>query len=169
MPVGPVPTTMLGVSTERVDLAIAAIRDSGSRVTVDRRAVVEALDRSGDHLTAEQLADAVWVHYPDINLATIYRTLELLERLEIAFHVHLGHGPSRWHLADDVHHHLVCEICNRVVEIPDATFDPLRKRLLADTGFVIDPHHFSLSGVCAECAAAVGGVRDLIASRSQLT
>ena len=104
---------MLGVSTERVDLAIAAIRASGSRVTVDRRAVVEALDRSGDHLTAEQLADAVWVHYPDINLATIYRTLELLERLEIAFHVHLGHGPSRWHLADDVHHHLVCEICNR--------------------------------------------------------
>jgi Fur family ferric uptake transcriptional regulator len=144
---------MRHVSTERVDEAIEAIRDSGSRVTVDRRAVIEALNHSGDHLTAEQLAEAVWVDHPDINLATIYRTLELLERLEIAFHVHLGHGPSRWHLAGDVHHHLVCEACNQVVEIPDSTFDPLRKRLLQDTGFVIDPHHFSLSGLCAACAA----------------
>jgi Fur family ferric uptake transcriptional regulator len=144
---------MLAVPSTRVDQAISAIRDSGSRVTVDRRAVIEALDRSGDHVTAEELAEAVWAHYPDINLATIYRTLELLERLEIAFHVHLGHGPSRWHLADDVHHHLVCELCGKVVEIPDSTFDPLRKQLRHDSGFVIDPHHFSLSGVCADCAA----------------
>jgi Fur family ferric uptake transcriptional regulator len=148
---------MLAVPSTRVDQAISAIRDSGSRVTVDRRAVIEALDRSGDHLTAEELAEAVSDQYPDINLATIYRTLELLERLEIAFHVHLGHGPSRWHLADDVHHHLVCELCGKVVEIPDSTFDPLRKRLRQDSGFVIDPHHFSLSGVCADCAAASGG------------
>jgi Fur family ferric uptake transcriptional regulator len=146
--------------TERVDQAIEAIRVSGGRVTVDRRAVVEALDRSTDHLTAEQLADAVWADHPDINLATIYRTLELLERLQIAFHVHLGHGPSRWHLADEVHHHLVCEVCDTVVEVPDGTFDPLRARLLEDTGFVIDPHHFSLSGRCAACTAAALAVDD---------
>ncbi|HEV3280977.1 MAG TPA: transcriptional repressor [Acidimicrobiales bacterium] len=145
------------MSPARVDQAIAVIRASGSRVTVDRRAVVEALEASDDHVTAEQLAEAVWEHHPDINLATVYRTLELLERLEIAFHVHLGHGPSRWHLAGDVHHHLVCELCHRVVEIPDSTFDPLRKRLLDDTGFVIDPHHFSLSGLCRQCSAEVAG------------
>ena len=144
------------VSSERVNEAITVIRNSGSRITVDRRAVVEALDHSSDHVTAEQLAEAVWVEHPDINLATIYRTLELLERLEIAFHVHLGHGPSRWHLAGDVHHHLVCESCDRVEEIPDSTFDPLRKRLRAETGFVIDPHHFSLSGLCEDCAAKSG-------------
>jgi len=126
-------------------------------VTVDRRAVVEALDRSTDHLTVEQLAEEVWADHPDINLATIYRTLELLERLEIAFHVHLGHGPSRWHLADEVHHHLVCEVCDRVIEVPDSTFDPLRRRLLEETGFVIDPHHFSLSGRCAACAGPGSG------------
>ena len=137
----------------RVDQAIALIRESGNRVTVDRRAVVEALAASTDHLTAEQLAEAVWEQHPDINLATVYRTLELLERLEIAFHVHLGHGPSRWHFAGDVHHHLVCEECERVVEVPDSTFDPLRQRLLDDTGFVIDPHHFSLSGLCRSCSA----------------
>jgi Fur family transcriptional regulator, ferric uptake regulator len=141
------------VPAERVDEAIAVIRASGSRVTVDRRAVIEALASSEDHLTAEQLGEIVWARHPDINLATVYRTLELLERLDIAFHVHLGHGPSRWHLAGDVHHHLVCESCNQVVEIPDSTFDPLRRRLLDDTGFVIDPHHFSLSGLCRACSA----------------
>jgi Fur family transcriptional regulator, ferric uptake regulator len=138
---------------DRVDQAIETIRTSGGRVTVDRRAVVEALDQSSDHLTVEQLAEAVWAIHPDINLATIYRTLELLERLDIAFHVHLGHGPSRWHLADQVHHHLVCDSCNAVIEIPDSTFDPLRRRLLKDTGFAIDPHHFSLVGLCSSCAA----------------
>jgi Fur family ferric uptake transcriptional regulator len=149
------------VPKERVDQAIETIRLSGGRITVDRRAVIEALDDSDDHLTAEQLADAVWAQHPDINLATIYRTLELFERLDIAFHVHIGHGPSRWHLADDVHHHLVCEVCNKVIEIPDTTFDPLRVRLVADTGFVIDPHHFSLSGRCAECAAAMPATPDI--------
>jgi Fur family transcriptional regulator, ferric uptake regulator len=144
------------VASARVDEAIRAIRDSGSRITVDRRSVIEALDRSGDHLTVDQLAEAVWVDHPDINVATIYRTLELLERLGIVFHVHLGHGPSRWHMAGDVHHHLVCAECERVVEVPDATFDPLRKQLRADTGFLIDPHHFSLSGLCAECASRSG-------------
>jgi Fur family transcriptional regulator, ferric uptake regulator len=154
-PEGPtvVPNYDARVAGARVDRAIAVIRDSGSRVTVDRRAVVEALESSGDHLTAEQLAEVVWARYPDVNLATIYRTLDLLERLELAFHVHLGHGPSRWHFAGDVHHHLVCEECDRVVEIPDSTFDPLRRRLRDDTGFVIDPHHFSLSGLCRTCAA----------------
>src|SRR5450631_2493816 len=87
------PLRCLAMSAQRVEEAIEAIRASGSRVTVDRRAVVEALDRSGDHQTAEQVAEAVWVHHPDVNLATVYRTLELLEKLEIAFHVHLGHGP----------------------------------------------------------------------------
>jgi Fur family transcriptional regulator, ferric uptake regulator len=148
------------VPTERVDQAIEAIRVAGGRITIDRRAVVEALDRSHDHLTAEQLADAVWATHPDVNLATIYRTLELFEQLGIAFHVHIGHGPSRWHLADDVHHHLVCELCDKVIEIPDSTFDPLRVRLEADTGFVIDPHHFSLSGRCAECATATAAPLD---------
>ena len=156
----PTPATLGTVARERVEQAIEAIRVSGGRITVDRRAVIEALDRSGDHLTAEQLADAVWANHPDVNLATIYRTLELFERLDIAFHVHIGHGPSRWHLADDIHHHLVCEVCDKVIEIPDSTFDPLRVRLETDTGFVIDPHHFSLSGKCAECAAAAPGPSD---------
>ncbi len=129
------------------------IRANGGRATVDRRAVLEALVRNADHATAEELAELVRAELPDCNLATVYRTLELLERLGIAFHVHLGHGPSQWHLAEAVHHHLVCDECGAVVEVGDHVFDPLRRRILADTGFVLDPHHFSLSGRCARCVA----------------
>jgi len=139
------------MSSQRVEAAIEVIRSSGGRATVDRRAVIEVLDGNPDHLTADEVADAVRASHPDVNLATIYRTLELLERLELAFHVHLGHGPSRWHLAGEVHHHLVCERCGSVVEVPDATFDPLRRQLLDATGFAVDPHHFSLVGRCADC------------------
>lgn len=142
------------MSDERVEAAMERIRASGGRATVDRRAVLEALVRNEDHATAEELAELVRAEHPDCNLATVYRTLELFERLGIAFHVHLGHGPSQWHLAEAVHHHLVCDECGAVVEVGDDVFDPLRRRILADTGFVLDPHHFSLSGRCARCVAA---------------
>ncbi|MDA8056588.1 MAG: transcriptional repressor [Actinomycetota bacterium] len=142
------------MSDERVEAAMERVRAGGGRATVDRRAVLEALVRTAHHATAEEIAGLVQAEHPDCNLATVYRALELFERLGIVSHVHLGHGPSQWHLAELAHHHLVCDSCGAVVEVGDDVFDPLRQRILADTGFVLDPHHFSLSGQCARCAAA---------------
>jgi Fur family ferric uptake transcriptional regulator len=140
------------VALDRAEQALAAIRESGGRITSDRRAIIEALAASTEHLTVEQLAERVWTRHPDVNLATIYRTVELVEHLGIGFHVHMGHGPSRWHLADEVHQHLVCSVCGAVTDIPDETLDPLREQIVSTTGFVVDAHHFSLTGTCAACS-----------------
>jgi Fe2+ or Zn2+ uptake regulation protein len=137
---------------DRVEQAIEAIRASGGRITVDRRAIVQALVDHGDHRTVEELAQAVWVDHPGVNLATIYRTVELLEQLGIGFHVHVGHGPSLWHLSEHIHQHLVCDSCGTVIDVPDDSLDPLRRQLLESTGFEIDLHHFSMVGRCADCA-----------------
>ncbi|HEX2062810.1 MAG TPA: transcriptional repressor, partial [Acidimicrobiales bacterium] len=67
-------------------------------------------------------------------------------------HVHLGHGRAVYHLADESHQHLVCESCGVVVEVPDALFAALARRLRSQFGFELRPRHFAVSGRCAACA-----------------
>jgi Fe2+ or Zn2+ uptake regulation protein len=67
-------------------------------------------------------------------------------------HVHLGHGRAVYHLADEPHQHLVCEVCGTVIEVPDATFAELAAALRRRYGFTIRPNHFAVLGRCRTCA-----------------
>jgi Fe2+ or Zn2+ uptake regulation protein len=69
-------------------------------------------------------------------------------------HVHLGHGRAVYHLTDEPHQHLVCEVCGAVVEVPDATFADLARTLQGHYGFAIRPNHFAVLGRCEDCARA---------------
>ena len=135
----------------RLDHVLAALRASGGRVTTPRRAILQALIDAAQHPTAEQLTSAVQRRLPDVHESTVYRFLEDLEQLGVVDHVHLGHGPAVYHFADDAHHHLVCERCDAVVEVPNRVFDALRKRLRAEFDFELKPRHFAVPGLCAAC------------------
>jgi Fur family ferric uptake transcriptional regulator len=140
------------VVPERQDRIIAAIRESGGRVTTARRALVSALVRADGHVTAEDLAETVQKDHPDVHLSTVYRSLDALEHIGVVDHVHLGHGRAVYHLADERHEHLVCEVCGRVQEVPDAIFEQLAAELLESYGFTIRPKHFAVLGSCRGCA-----------------
>ncbi|MGH9117691.1 MAG: Fur family transcriptional regulator [Acidimicrobiales bacterium] len=128
------------------------LRAGGGRVTTARRAVLTVmLEPPGDHLTAEDLAARVQERYPDIHLSTIYRTLEVLEAAGLLSHVHLGHGPSTYHLTDRPHHHAVCRVCGEVIELPAGSLDQLERRLRRDHDFDLEAQHFALVGRCADC------------------
>jgi Fe2+ or Zn2+ uptake regulation protein len=139
---------------DRLERVLALLRATGGRVTSPRRAILEALIGHGEHPTAEQLTAAVQARQPDVHESTVYRFLDDLERLGVVDHVHLGHGPAVYHFSDDTHHHLVCQTCGRVVEVPDQTFAALRRRLRTDFGFEIDQRHFAVLGRCTECVAS---------------
>lgn len=142
------------VAPARVDQLLERVRRRGGRITSARRALLEALlAADGHHLTAQDLADAVQRAVPDVHLSTVYRSLESLEEMGIVDHAHLGHGPAVYHLADEPHHHLVCERCQSVVEVPADVFDELAGILRRSYGFVIRAHHFAVVGRCATCAA----------------
>lgn len=136
----------------RLDSALGALRAAGSRVTTARRAVLAVLVEGSDHLTADEVAEAVHTSHPDIHRSTIYRTLEALERLGVVEHAHLGHGRAVFHLADDSHHHLVCDACGAVIEVPDDAFAHLAATLRREYGFELQAHHFALPGRCRACA-----------------
>jgi Fur family ferric uptake transcriptional regulator len=141
-----------------VDEVLDLIRQRGGRASRAGRMVLESLTTAaGEHLTAEEVAEDVWRRSPDIHQATIYRNLERLESLGVAYHTHLGHGPAQWHLMARAHPHLTCEHCGRVVQAPNDAFDSLRADLLESTGFRVDLRHFALTGTCAACAEELGG------------
>src|ERR1700755_1385283 len=99
-------------------------------MTPQRQQVLDAV-RTLEHATPEQISAAI----PEIDLTTVYRTVELLEELGLLRHTHLGHGAASFRLAEDVHVHVVCHSCGRVVDAPDNLIDELVERLHAERGF----------------------------------
>jgi Fe2+ or Zn2+ uptake regulation protein len=139
---------------EDAEPILGLLRARGGRVTTSRRAILEAFLGMGGHVTAEALTARVQAHQPDVHESTVYRFLDDLERLGVVDHVHLGHGPAVYHLSSDAHHHLVCDACGAVVEVPEAVFAELRTRLELDFGFALQPRHFAVTGRCRACALA---------------
>lgn len=119
----------------------------GLRVTPQRERVLEAVRVMG-HATPEQISDAV----PEVDLTTVYRTLELLEELGLVRHTHLDHGAPAYRPAEDDHVHVVCHQCGNVVDAPAELADELERRLRDERGFWLDRAHLTLFGRCAGCA-----------------
>ena len=137
---------------EQAEPILGLLRARGGRVTTCRRAILETFLGIGGHATAEALTARVQANQPDVHESTVYRFLDELERLGVVDHVHLGHGPAVYHLASDAHHHLVCDRCGSVEEVPEALFADLRARLSDDYGFSLEPRHFAVTGRCKACA-----------------
>ena len=129
---------------------LGELRARGMRITPARRGIVTALLGRAHH-TADSLAAAVRRRNPDIAPSTVYRFLDALEDLGLVRHSHLGHGPAVYHLSDDKHGHLVCEVCGDVREVPENTFAGLRRKLRETEEFELAPGHFAVTGLCAAC------------------
>jgi Fur family transcriptional regulator, ferric uptake regulator len=130
------------------------LRARGYRLTPQRQLVLDAVERLG-HATPEAIAAEVKRTSDAVNVSTIYRTLELLEELQLVTHAHFGHGPLTYHArVDDEHAHLVCARCDGVTEIPSDALRGVVDSLREQYGFTVDVTHVAISGVCAACAEA---------------
>ncbi len=137
------------------DDLIATLRSRGLRITDARRAVCGVIAHShGDHL------DAATIHHKavsdlgtDVDLSTVYRTLEALEEAGAVRHAHLGEAAV-YHLSEEQpHQHLVCRVCGSTTALPASELTGFLSSVAELTGFVADVEHFALSGVCSECSA----------------
>lgn len=137
------------------DDLIAALRAEGLRITPARRAICEVLAAvDGDHLDAASIRErAEAVADRSIDPSTVYRTLDTLESVGLAVHVHLSDRRSVVHLADDEHHHLTCERCGKVEDVDAAEVVGALGPVAARHGFEVDSIHFAVVGRCHECAS----------------
>jgi len=129
----------------------AELRARGYRVTPQRQLVLEAI-ATLDHATPEEIAAAVQQTARGVNISTVYRTLDLLDKVGLVTHTHLRHGAPTYHLASDSDHvHLVCQDCGRVTEVSPDAISALSTALDEGHGFETDMAHLTVFGRCAEC------------------
>ena len=132
------------------------LRAHGYRVTPQRQLVLEAISKL-DHATPEEIAAQVQETARGVNISTIYRTLELLDKLGLVTHTHLRHGAPTYHLASDADHvHLVCQDCGRVTEVAPEGIRALVTALDEGHGFETDVTHLTVFGRCSECRSKTG-------------
>ena len=132
-----------------LDDVVAALRARGGRLTAQRRALLEALFAAEGPASAEHLARGLGV-----DPATAYRTLEYLQELGVARHVHIGHGPGLYALATGPEReYLACERCDAVAIVDAASLDGVRAAIRAASGYEARFDHFPIVGLCASCAA----------------
>lgn len=129
------------------------LRREGFKITPQRRAVLYTIADNRDHLTPIDIYEKVSLQHPGIGLVTIYRTLDILDKLGLICEVHSG-GNCRSYLLrrpSEHHHHLVCSSCGTVADFTECDLSELAERLSNETGFKIDGHILEFSGRCVNC------------------
>lgn len=141
---------------KRLERIKKLLHSKSYKLTPQREATVRVLlEHEDDHLSAEDVFLLVKEKSPEIGLATVYRTLELLAELKIVDKINFGDGVSRFDLrkegADHFHHHLVCMECGAVDEIEEDLLGDVEEIVERDWHFKIKDHRLTFHGICHRC------------------
>ncbi|MBZ4654855.1 MAG: fur [Peptococcaceae bacterium] len=125
------------------------------KLTPQRQLIVKVFSENpNEHLSAEDVYGLVKEEHPEIGLATVYRTLDLLAQLDILRVMNFGDGRSRYELTDiddHHHHHLICLQCGNVAEFNDDLLESLEAVVQKRNGFRVHNHQLKMYGICKEC------------------
>lgn len=132
--------------------------EGGHKLTPQRWAIISIfLMNKGRHLSADDVYSMLKETYPNNGIATVYRTLELLEEIDVLKRLDFGDGRARFEIKDEDahhHHHLVCTNCGTIMEFEDDLLDGLEALIERKTGFKIRDHVAKFYGLCTNCQAA---------------
>lgn len=134
------------------------LREKGLKVTSQRLMVLNILSAHGDeHLTVEEIYDLAKEESPEIGLATIYRTVQVLLELHVIEKVTFDDGFARYELNGEEtgsghrHHHAICTQCGNVYSLETDLLDTLEKQVFESLGFEVTDHEVKLYGLCSAC------------------
>ena len=135
--------------------ARTALARAGHRASAPREEVIDALGELGCSVTAREIADHLRGRGSGVGLASIYRALELLDRMRLVQRFDVGEGVARYepaHPNGDHHHHVVCDSCGRLEAFEDDGLERAIARLAAKTAFNVAGHDVTLHGECPACS-----------------
>jgi Fur family transcriptional regulator, ferric uptake regulator len=135
---------------------MSEVEAKGLRLTAQRRALIETIQEATTHLDATSLLELARERDPNINRATVYRTIELLKGLGMIDELDLMHLNGEKHYYEvktqKDHLHLACFDCGQIVEFATPTFEQLRQEIAAKNGFQIQVIRLEAGGLCSLCA-----------------
>ena len=132
------------------------LKEKGMKYTEQRAIILQILLNIDDHLNAEEVLDIVKSKYPDqkIGIATIYRTLNFLEEVNLITSISFGKEGKKYEGNSDKHHdHLICTECGKIVEFLDDTIEKKQEEIALKNGFKITDHTMQIFGICGDCQA----------------
>ncbi len=129
------------------------LSERGYRLTPQRLMILSAIENSDQHISAEEIYAQIITKYPNVNISTVYRTLELLKRLGLVTETDMGEDRVRYHPAEKGHHHhLVCQECGAIINLDESLLATLKSALLREYKFSANLRHLAILGHCVNCS-----------------
>jgi Fur family ferric uptake transcriptional regulator len=137
------------------EVFLQKLRDRGLRLTPQREMILSIMHDVEGLSTVDEIYAQVHALTSAVDISTIYRTLDLLQELDIVACVDPGDGQHHYELlgVHGPHIHLICQSCGEVSGIDVKEAGLFAEQLRADHGFVADLDHLSIAGLCRQCAA----------------
>ncbi len=132
----------------------ALLRSNNLKYTKQRELILEIIYENRGHFTPEDIYNLIKMSYPDIRLgiATVYRTLGLLEDAHIVSSISFGAQGKKYEFGlDDHHDHLVCLKCGGIEEFFDETIEKQQERISQAHNFKMTKHIMKIMGICSAC------------------
>ena len=128
------------------------LRQRGYRITPQREMVIQIIAHSDHHMSAEEIFTEIKKQTSSSNIATVYRTLDMLWEEGLACRNDLSKGTIVYATHQHGPHiHLVCRQCNEIIDADPHTLNALGEQLLSEYVFRADLEHISIFGLCRDC------------------
>ncbi len=138
---------------EKITEIRESLRRKGYRLTPQREAIIKILlENPNQHLAAEDIYVMVRRAHPEIGMATVYRTLDLLSTEKVINQLNFEEGYSRYELESQTHHHhLICLKCGKIIEFNDNLLEQVEEEISKEHSFSIVGHLLKFYGYCSNC------------------
>ena len=130
------------------------LKDNALKFTIQREVILQTLYKSDEHLTPESLHHLLQNNFPDlkIGIATVYRTLALLEDSDMVTSLSFGAQGKKYELGAKEHHdHMICTSCGDITEFVDEEIENRQDAIAKELGFKISDHSMQIYGICKNC------------------
>lgn len=130
------------------------LKNNNLKFTKQREVVLKTLYERNEHFTPEDLYILLQNSYPELNIgiATVYRTLNLLEESQMATSLSFGVAGKKFELANKPHHdHMICKNCGLIIEFQNDKIEQLQLEIAKNNHFKITSHLMQLQGICQKC------------------
>ncbi|MBG77884.1 MAG: transcriptional repressor [Alphaproteobacteria bacterium] len=120
--------------------------EAGLKMTGQRRVILKVLDEASDHPSVEDVYERAKKLDDSVSIATVYRTLSLLDELDLVIRHEFQEGYSRYEVNWDHHHHLIDLETGEVVEFQNAELERLKVKIAHELGYDLVDHRLELYG-----------------------
>lgn len=130
------------------------LKKNSLKFTIQREVILETLYNSNQHLTPESLHHLIQKKYPNLKtgIATVYRTLALLEESNMVTSLSFGAQGKKYELGAKEHHdHLICTECGTITEFVDEEIEARQHLITKKLGFKMSDHSMQIYGICKNC------------------